>query len=466
MVSSNDNDNIENHKDDKILNKKFDIKSISQSIKKKFELLNNNLKEDYNNKNIISKLFSKFKQVEEIEARETLKDYAYEYSKFREYIFLLEESEDDENVLLAIELCDDALKLDRHRFYLNRKRKELETTLEDLKCYDNLTEDESEELKNLINKFVQLNNERRSIRYQIGDFNSSINKLEELKDDAYDAIYQIEDAENSKRLLSRDIELIKDEKERTLLDREKLQFAYNIIYKFSFVISIILGLSIIILTLLYMTMGENVFLPLSILCFTLIFIIALIYAFRKKIVFELKLNEKKQSKLITLLNKKTVVYSYYVNFLNFAYKKYNVKNSRILRANLEDFNNYKYLTSRYDNLGNISIEVQRQLEKFLIDKNISISNISLDSFAKSINIDNKIYHFKEINMKKQKIEKRISEIDKEHEEVWEKLVELNLNDTSNEKVIEKIMKAYLNETEKILLDDEYEKDIDKLEEDL
>ena len=46
-------------------------------------------------------------------------------------------------------------------------------------------------------------------------------------------MYQIEDAENSKRLLTRDINLIKDEKERTVLDREKLQFAYNLLHKFS-----------------------------------------------------------------------------------------------------------------------------------------------------------------------------------------------------------------------------------------
>ena len=326
------------------------------------------LPEEKERKGLLARLFKRFKKEEVLASRETLSDYSYEYSKFREYVFLLEDSEDDDKVLKVIELCDDSLKLDRHRLYLDKRRKEYETILEDLKCYDNLSEEDAKDLKELISRFIELNNERRGIRYQLGDFNESINKLENLEEDAHDALYQIEDAENSKRLLSRDIELIKDEKERTILDREKLQFAYKLLHKFSFAVAILLGLSIIFLTLISVSLNESVFLSLSILCITLVFTIVLIYIFRKKIIFELKLNEKKHAKLVNLLNKKTVVYSYYVNFLNYTYNKYNVKNSRALKSNLEDFNNYKHIVSRYDNIGKLVYEVQGQLEDFLLSK--------------------------------------------------------------------------------------------------
>lgn len=453
MVSSNkDNlfDSTLEQEIDNSLLKEDNIAKESQQMKKK---------------SLLSHFLSKFRTEEVLDSRETLKDYSYEYSKFREYVFLLEDSEDDENVLKVIELCDDSLKLDRHRLYLDKKKKECEVILEDLKCYDNLSKDDAQHLKSLITKFVQLNNERKGIRYQMGDFNSSINKLETLEEDAHDALYQIEDAENSKRLLSRDIDLIKDEKERTILDRERLQFAYKVLHRFSFAVSIVLGVSIILLTLISVSLNESVFLSLSILCITLIFTIVLIYAFRRKIVFELKLNEKKYSKLVALLNKKTVVYSYYVNFLNYTYKKYNVKNSRVLKANLDDFNNYKHIVTRYDNLGKLVYEVQGQLEDFLHYKNINISNGSLESFAKSINIDNKIAYFKEIEQKKKKIEDRIKEIEEEHQQLLEKIIALNVQDTSKEKVIEKIIQAYFNETEK-LLSEEDEESIKKEENDI
>lgn len=403
-------------------------------------------------KGFFSKILSVFRKEEELNSNNSLKEYSRDYSKFREYLFLLDETEDEEKVNLAIDLCDDSLKLARHRAYIDKKRKECQLITEDLNCYANLSDEDAKHLKNLIGKFTQLNNERNGLRYQLGDFNNSINKLEALQEDAYDAICQIEEAESEKKILSRDIEIIRAEKERTEIDRERLQFAYNVLYKFSFIISLILGISIIILTLIYMSMEQNVFLPLSILCFTLIFTIALIYAFRKKIVFELRLNEKKQSKLVSLLNKKTVVYSYYINFLNYEYKKYSIKNSRTLKSNLEDYENYKNIVSRYDGIGKILFEVQKQLEEFLESKNIDISNISLNSFSKSINIDNKKAYFREIDNKRKKLEVRIAEIDKEQEKLLEKLVKLNVEDTSKEKVVEKIIKAYMNETEKIVLE--------------
>ncbi|MBS5794072.1 MAG: hypothetical protein ACLUCH_00405 [Lachnospirales bacterium] len=449
------NSNNKGNSFDSSLEQKIDNKLFKSDINLDFI-------EEPQEKGLLARFLSRFRKEEFIDSKDTLKDYSYEYSKFREYVFLLDDSEDDSNVLKVIELCDDSLKLDRHRLYLDKKRKECETILEDLKCYDNLSEDDAEHLKSLITKFIQLNTERKGIRYQLGDFNNSINKLENLEEDAQDALYQIEDAENSKRLLSRDISLIKDEKERTILDRERLQFAYKVLHKFSFAISILLGLSIIFLTLISVSLNESVFLSLSILCITLVFTIVLIYIFRRKIVFELKLNEKKQSKLVSLLNKKTVVYSYYVNFLNYTYKKYNVKNSRVLKSNLDDFNNYKHIVTRYDNLGKLVYEVQGQLEDFLKDKKITISNGSLESFAKSINIDNKIAYFKDIELKKQKIEDRIKEIEEEHQRLIEKIIAINVEDTSKEKVVEKIIQAYFNETEK-LLSEEDEEDIKKEE---
>lgn len=400
------------------------------------------------------KFFSLFKFNKKIEEAEEIETYTNDYSKFKEYLFLVDENENNEGVLEAINICDDNLKLARHKAHLDKRRNNYKSTLEDLECYNNLSEEDAKTLKNLISKYVHLNNERKTIRYQFADFNSSINKLQPLEEDAYDAIVQIEDAEKQKRLLKRDIEIIKAEKEKTISDKEKLIFSYNFIYKFSIALLFILGFAIVFLTLVYMTTKENIFLTLSILCFTLILTITLIYIFRRKIVFELKLNEKKQKKLITLLNKKTVVYSYYINYLNYVYKKYNAKNSRNLKENLKDVESYKNMTNRYDNIGKIFYEVQDQLETFLFKNEININKISLESFAKSINVDNKISYYKNIEDKIKILDEKIKKIEEQQNELTEKLVELNVADITSEKVIEKIMKAYIVESEKIILDDE------------
>lgn len=406
-------------------------------------------------KGVFNKFFSFLVKSDDLNSKNNklkkdTESYSYEYSKFKEYLFLLEDTEDDRYALETIEHCDNNLKLARHRLHFGKKLLEYDTVLEDLKCYENLTDEETEYFKQIIKKYLDISIERKSLRYQMGDFNSSINRLETLEQDALDAIYQIEEAENSKTMLQRDIAIIQEEKEKTINDREKLVFAFKLVYKFSVAVCVLIVCSIVILVLISVASNQNMFMPLAILTIVLIFILTLIYGFRKKINFELKLNEKKQQKIIKLLNKKVVVYSHYVNFLNYTYNKYKVKNSRVLKTNLKEFSDYKYILKRYDNLGKILNTTQETLEYFLKEKQIKINSTSLEGFAKSMNIDNKMAHLKDMSEKRKNTFIRLEEIEAEYNEVWQQLQMLNSIDTSKEKVVDKIIKAFLVEVERIV----------------
>lgn len=312
-----------------------------------------------------------------------------------------------------------------------------------------MSDEDAETLKTLINKFVQVTTERRNIGFQMHSFDTSITKLETLKEDAANALSEVENAENEERILSKDIEIIKQEKDRTKTDRKNLEIAHKYMNIFSYVILAGLSISIIVLSCFSLFNNESVLMPLTILSFVLILAITLIYIINKKIKFELKLNEKKQAKIIALLNKKTVVYSYYLNFLNFSYNKYGIKSSKTLKNNLEKYTNYQNTITRYDKLGKILFETQKLLEDFSQEKRININNGSIESFAKSINVDNKIAYSKAIENKKLVSQESLINIEKQQEEVWEKLIVLSENDTTKEKVIDRIINYYLNEIEKI-----------------
>ena len=103
MISSNKRNSF-----DSSLEQKTDNKFFKSDINLDFI-------EEPQKKGLLAQFLSKFRKEEVIDSKDTLKDYSYEYSKFREYVFLLDDSEDDSNVLKVIELCDDSLKLDRHR---------------------------------------------------------------------------------------------------------------------------------------------------------------------------------------------------------------------------------------------------------------------------------------------------------------------------------------------------------------
>lgn len=399
-------------------------------------------------KNIFKKILSKFMpKVDNIQ--EDLQNEIYN-SKFKEFIFLVGEEEEEEEVLEAIKICDEIIKINLQVGYYNKKRKEFETVLEDMKCYDNLTQEDTQKFKDLVNKFLALTVERKGIRCQMSDFNGSIDKLDVLEQDAKKSMLEIEEAEKNKKLFTRDIMLIEDEKQRTLNDRENLKIAGKVIYGFSISLVIFSAISVVMLTLMSSFYNQNIIVLLTGLFVIVIISSVIIYAVRQKIIFEVKLNKKKYIKLVQFLNKKRIVYSHYANFLNFVYKKYNVKDAKTLRNNLNDFENYRNTTARYDNLGRIVMEVKIQLEEFIQEKNINVYAVSLEAFAKSINVDDKIAKFKNILSKKQNMEGWIKRLEEEQKTHWEKLLNLNDNDKTEEKVIEKVVEAYTIEAGRLL----------------
>lgn len=390
-----------------------------------------------------------------------------EHSRFEDFLFFVDENDPAyESVSMAVELCEGALKVARHRYLLKNKAKEYETILDEVECYEKLSPSEGEYLKELVNKFVSLTKERNTLRFQMGDFDPSLDKLVALENQAPDAIKQMEEAEIKERGLKQDLVYLKQEKDRLESEKENLEFGNKFLYKFNIAMVILFGVSIMLLVMLNLFKQQVVFVPLTILCFILLFLVTLVYFFRRRIDFELRLNVKKQIKAVGLINKKTVVYSYYRNFLNYEYKKFNVKSSSGLRVNLKEYGNYKHITSRYDSIRNIMFETQKLLENFLRDKNIKDINASIESFAKTIDIDDKIVYAKEVAAKKQRLDNKIAELDEKHEKIWDELISLNLKDETQDKIIERIIKAYLDEANKISTsanDERLEEEIDGAE---
>lgn len=388
----------------------------------------------------------------------------HEHTRFDDFLFFVDEADEEyENVEAAAELCNKALKIAQQRTVIDKKAKEYTVLLDEVACYENLNNDEADYLKDLVNKFVSLTKERNGLRLQMGDFDKSLYKLMELEQQAPEAIQRMEDAEIKRNIFKQDITYLKDEKQKLEEECENLKFGLKFIYYFSIGMTLLFGMGVMLLVLLNLFKEQVVFFPLTTLCIALLFLVSLIYVVKRKISFELKLNVKKQSKCVGLLNKKMVVFSYYQNFLNYEYKKFNVRSSAALRVNLKDYSHYKHITSRYDNIRNIMYQTQRILENFLREKHIKDVNASIESFAKTINIDDKIEYAKEISAKKRLLDEKIQELDDEHEAIWDALIRLNLQDKTSDKVIEKIIHAYLEEAGKENFDAE-NFDLDNFEE--
>lgn len=373
----------------------------------------------------------------------------YEYTKFNEFLYDASTETEHKIVKHVIILCNKALLACRQRIYLMRKIKEYDARLKEVECYNQLSEEEARELKSLIEQFVSLTKERNILRYQIVDFDRGVTKLENIENDAEDAVEKMRDAEYNQRIFKQDIGYLQMEKEDLKEEQSKLVFGLNFIYKFSIAMLLLFGVGIIVLSLSNIFTKMTIFFSLSIIAILVICVISLVYFFRKKLTYELKINIKKQEKLVEILSKKNVLYSYYTNFLKYEYNKFQVRNSDMLASHIKEYDNYKHLTSRYDSIRNIMYQTQELLEKFLRNKKINMDEVSIEKFANTISIDDKIEYCKEINISKAEAEQKLKEVDEKHENLWKQVVDIGKKDWSGKEIIENLMNAYLREAEKI-----------------
>lgn len=372
-------------------------------------------------------------------------------SKFEDF---LKEVDQDDDMYLIIEnvanLCDDAIVIAREKLILMDKLQVLHEEIKEIECYENLTDEDIEHLKELLARFMSLTKDRNALRYQITGFDKGLTKMENLEEDARFIVDNTQEAERNQRFLKHDLGYLEGEKTELQYERENLINTQEFIYKFSIVLVVIFGVATTFLGFIHIFRGVSLFFPAAIMTILLIIIITSIYIFKSYIKKQLRINLKKQYRAVELINKKTVVYAYYTNFLNFVYKKYNVRNAEKLKQNIKDYGNYKHLTTRFDAIRDMLYETENNIDSFLREKGITNTSITTERFAKTVNIDDKRKYYAELTKERGKLEDRLKELDIRHDEIWKDLVLLNEVDNTASKIIDRIIKKYIDEVSKLV----------------
>jgi len=247
------------------------------------------------------------------------------------------------------------------------------------------------------------------------------------------------------------------EKEELIHERGDMTQSLSFIRRFTTGMVGIFAIVTLVLIFLHVS-GRAIFLPTSILVLLVMAIISLLHFFRQRLKREMRRNIRKQHRAIELLNKKSVVYAYYTNYLRFCYNKYHANNSRTLESNLSDLEGYKFVANRIDTVRSLMYETEESIERFIRQKKLAGVKATIEGFAKTVNLDDKKRLFKELKSEKNIVERELAELDVRHEEIWESLMELNDNDKSRSNVVSKILETYLSESGKLFttLDEEEE----------
>ena len=374
------------------------------------------------------------------------------YSKFRDHLDGLEEADPMyEQAYLAADFCEAALQTAKQRLVLVERIKNLQVKIDELEAYLKLTDEEATRLKNLLNSFVSLTKERNDLIYRLTGFDKSLPRLEHLLKDANDVMPEIQHAEKSHKALRQDIGYLQGEREDLIHEREMLEKGLEFIEKFRVGATVAFFLGMFALTYLFIMDGTHIFVPASFLMLLIIVTISLLYLFRRRMSYELRMNIAKQRKAVSMINTKTTVFAHYTNFLNYTYKKYRVRNSQSLKSNIKDYENFKHITQRIDSLRRTMYVTENEITKFLREYNIS-NKFSVEQFAHTVNISDKLDFSHELIAEKATLERNLAVLDDKHQDIWDKLEVLIDTDTTDDRLISQLTQLYFDEVDKIVDD--------------
>jgi len=356
----------------------------------------------------------------------------------------------ENNIDEIIALCDEGLDIVSDRMVLIDRLKVIEEKLEEVESYNNLNDDEVEDLKEMLSRYLSLSRDSNALKYQVTSFDKSLTKMENLASEAPKAINEIKYAEERQKIFKKDISYLAGEKMVLEHDNERLQNAIDFVYKFTIAMVMFFSGTTVLMVFLYIFQNVQTMLIMAVMLVLIIVVTALLYSLRIRLKHELALNYKKQKRAVELLNKKTVVYAHFTNFLNYEYKKFKVRNADMLSNNLTDYNHYKHLTKRLDSLRSSLYNVEQSLEFFLKEKGIKTNFSNMEKFANNINIEDKQYYYRQTSREKSLIDSTLKKLDARHAQIWDILAKFNNADKTAEKHIDKIIKSYLEKSSEIL----------------
>jgi hypothetical protein len=371
-------------------------------------------------------------------------------SVFRRYII---ETDPDapyyEERRIAAGLCDDALRVAGRRLEMSKVLHTLEEKLIELKGSIKLTDEESLELTRLLDRFLNLSNERAGLYEQLTSFDKSMYEMTQMEDEAHEAAATLQDAEGYQSMLRHDIGRLQGEKSNLEYEQRLLVRAMNFVVKFAYFLGFLFVCAIVTLSYFALTLGANIFFPSVGIFLMLISLVAVMYGFRRRAAFELNVNQRRQSRAVELLNRKNVLFAYYTNFTKYCYGKYKVRNSKMLATNLSELDNYKKVVAKLNNVGDAMRKARIEIEEKLMAHGIKNDRATLESFAKNANFERDRIAAMALEKKVKEAESALVSLDAKQEELWNKVCSLMKKSPGREGV-QPIIQTYLDEVDKLI----------------
>ncbi len=221
-------------------------------------------------------------------------------------------------------------------------RKEYEVVtgyLSDIQKIDAVSQEERKEINESANRIINLNNERRAMQHTPPKITMAQRYAIEQDEDKIEAeIKKLAENEAYKGLVENDLKVLEDE--RDSLDEQinkgisKTEFNRKLLT----VATVFIGLALIFLIVAKIRTHADITWVFALVVLFGASCAAFFFFIHRKSVGELKLNEAKLGRAITLINKTKIKYVNVTNVLDYNCEKYHVTGSADLRFNWKEYN--------------------------------------------------------------------------------------------------------------------------------
>ncbi len=345
-------------------------------------------------------------------------------------------------------MCTESLDILRKKINFLDRVKKNKKNLKELTAFDSIKKEDLETLKKLCDRFELLKQDNTTLMYQVTSYKSNVSSLSGIDKRAYENLPKIKEAEYKKSMLQQDIAIIESERFKLYDQFDLMTNALSITKSFSY--GMILMTVLFSFMLAYMQVFKNVsvFYPVLIAVILLMVFITFVYIFRVRTARELKKNNLKQSRLISLQNKKTAVLASTQSFLSYSYAKFNVSSSEELEENLKEYTKLKSAQNRKNSTKRALVETEEDIKDFFKDRNLKMPEEPIEKLYSIINIEDKKLQVDNLHLEQKRIESELEVIENRQKEIWDQINELKILDNTEDKVVGQIVKAYHSKAEK------------------
>lgn len=331
---------------------------------------------------------------------------------------------------------------------ITKKRKRLERYVsgmkqrkKDLEKYESLTEEDHGKVAGFLGQYKDVIEQRKLLEGRLIKNNPALRIIQAREEEVPELVKEIRQTEEQQRYAYSDMLYLEQERDYLYDYRESLITAYRALKIIAISLIMVLGITSIILLTMVQTLRERIFLPSSIVSvITLIFGFGILFT-KRRIEYELDLNERMQQKASRLLNTVKIRYFHHTNYLNYQYANLSITNADQLQGQYARYLKNKSNQSYYDNMNNQLIEIENKVFDILYEKGIERDGFdNIDEWAETQNI---AVLMKNIKQEYESTNRQIKALDSYEDELYKEVLIITETNPQIAPKVEALMAGYL-----------------------